>query len=237
MADLEIGEFEACMNSLGKKFLMYPYNFFTETDAHAFLFYYMFRYAKRGFKIQYPSKDKDKAVLIHREYPTVFKYKKKAMVRDPHGTRGHYDLVVLNPEFMEVHEMPEIMMAKFNDINSENPLNLFAAIEFKFIKSTLDKGMQGEIVKDIIKLSWALEPYEDLWPRQSINAYALIFNRSNWSDLEKQKEFHKEIKNAADHTQVRVLYVESVPGQEKHSDVKYLNGWNDKISSKKIHDR
>ena len=237
MTDLDIGELEACINSLGKKFLMYPYNFFTETDAHAFLFYYMFRYAKRGFKVQYPSIDKDKAVLIHREYPTVFKYKKKTMVRDPHGTRGHYDLVVLNPEFMEVHKMPEIMMANFNDIDSENPINLFAAIEFKFIKSPLDKGMQGEIVNDIIKLLWALEPYGNLWPRQSINTYALIFNRSTWSNTKIQKTFHNEIKKAADHTQVRVLYVESVPGQEKHSDVKYLNDWTDRINSRKIHDK
>ena len=237
MANLDINELEACMNSLGKKFLMYPYNFFTETDAHSFLFYYMFRYAKRGFKIQYPSKDKDRAVLIHREYPTVFKYMKKDMVRDPHGTRGHYDLVVLNPDYMQAHAMPEIMMANFNDIDSEDPLNLFAAIEFKLVKSPLDKGMQGEIVNDITKLSWALEPWKDRWPRQSINTYALIFNRSRWSDPEKQNEFYDEITKASKHTQVRVLYIESVPGNKKHSDVKYLNDWTDKITLKKTHNK
>ena len=132
---------------------------------------------------------------------------------------------------MKTHRMPEIMMAKYNDIDSGNPINLFAAIEFKFIKSPLDKGMQGEILNDISKLSWALEPSKD-WPRQSINTYALIFNRSNWSDPIRQKKFHVELKEAAKHTKVRVLYIESVPGQKNHSDVKYLNNWTDKIPSK-----
>ncbi|MBU4175191.1 MAG: hypothetical protein KKA28_19735 [Planctomycetes bacterium] len=234
MATLDINELEACINSLGKKFLMYPYNFFTETDAHAFLFYYMFRYSTRAFKIPHSCKKQGKTVLIHREYPTVSKFKRKPkMVRDPGGTRGHYDLAVLNPEFMEVHTIPQIMMAKFNDIDLGNPINLFAAIEFKFIKSSLTPGMRREIGNDIIKLSWALEPFNNLWPRQSINAYALVFNRS-----QPDESFQNELRMlAGKHPQVRVLYIESVPGKEKHSVVKYLNDWTNKINSKRIRDK
>jgi len=56
LKDLDVSELEACINSLGEKFLKYPYNFFTESDAHSFLFYYLFRYGTRDYKTVVPLK-------------------------------------------------------------------------------------------------------------------------------------------------------------------------------------
>ena len=74
---------------MGEKFIRYPYNFFMESDAHSLLFYCIFRYATREFKVQYRTNDGNKTVLVHREYPIVFRYRKDGMTLDRTGGRGH----------------------------------------------------------------------------------------------------------------------------------------------------
>ena len=46
-------------------------------------------------------------ILIHREYPTFFKYDKKIPIvpREEAKSRGHYDFVVLNPRFVEFYPL------------------------------------------------------------------------------------------------------------------------------------
>ena len=64
-AEFDIEKLERCINSLGEKFIKWPYNFFTESDAHSFLYYYIFRSAHRSLKVQYPTLDESvKTVLI-----------------------------------------------------------------------------------------------------------------------------------------------------------------------------
>ena len=48
--DQDIEEIERCINSLGEKFIKWPYNFFTESDAHSFLYYYFLRSAHSSLK-------------------------------------------------------------------------------------------------------------------------------------------------------------------------------------------
>jgi hypothetical protein len=82
-------EIEKCIKSLAEKFLKWPYNFFTESDAHSFLYYYIFRSGYKLLKLFYPTKDSSiKTVLIHREYPTSFRYRKNNMELDEKGEGG-----------------------------------------------------------------------------------------------------------------------------------------------------
>ncbi|MDK2801666.1 MAG: hypothetical protein PWQ70_3285 [Clostridiales bacterium] len=87
MMDLHL-EIERCINSLGEKFLKWPFNFFTESDAHSFLYYYIFRSGSKPLKIPYPSKDGRETVLVHREYPTSFRFRKENMELCESGDRG-----------------------------------------------------------------------------------------------------------------------------------------------------
>jgi len=158
-----------------------------------------------------------KTVLIHREYPTVFRYKKKEMEISPEGGRGHYDLAILNPDFMANHSLETVIAKDFAKVATSERDHLLAAIEFKFIHRALGRDMRGEIKKDAIKLNWSIT----LEPPQSQNAYLLVFNR-----YKHEPTLIADIKNwSRNYPQVKMLYVESVIAKEKHKKVLFHGKW------------
>jgi hypothetical protein len=105
---------EKCINALLEKFLKWPLNFFTESDAHSYLYYYFFRFGSKEIKKPYHTNDSKRTVLIHREYPTSFRYRKETMQLDEKkGGRGHYDLVVLDPEFVKAHKLKQVIAKNY----------------------------------------------------------------------------------------------------------------------------
>lgn len=216
--EFDIEKLERCINSLGEKFIKWPYNFFTESDAHSFLYYYIFRSADSTLKKLYPTQDDQfKTVLVHREYPTIFKFSKKDMERLLHGERGHYDLVILNPGFVANHSIEEVIAKDFKRAAVSERDHLLAAIEFKFIHRALDKGQREEIDKDVKKLEWSVT----LEPPQSQNAYLLVFNRHRH-----EPALIADIENwARDYPRVKMLYIESVFARKKHKKVVYHGAW------------
>jgi hypothetical protein len=211
---------ERCIKSLGEKFLKWPYNFFTESDAHSFLYYYIFRSGYKLLKLPYQTKDSSiKTVLIHREYPTSFRHRKSNMGLDEKGGRGHYDLVVLNPDFVASHSIGEVIAKDFKKCCKDENDHLLAAIEFKLIVNPLSKGLESEIEKDFKKLTWSINN------RQSRSAYMIIFNR-----VRPEKTFANRLDKIADQNpHVKGLYLESVVGKKRHYDIKYLNEWKQRL--------
>lgn len=216
-------DIEKCIKSLIEKFLKWPYNFFTESDAHSYLYYYLFRFGSKELKRFYPTKgSKAKTVLPHREYPTSFRYHKKNMQLDEQtGGRGHYDLVVLNPEFITSHTMDEVIAKNYKKCCKDEKNHLLAAIEFKLIVSPLSKNLRVEIAKDFHKLSWAIES------KQSKNAYMIIFNRARKEEsyLDELCELKKS------YPKVKGIYLESIAGEARSYRIIYLDksDWKYKI--------
>ncbi len=215
--EFDIEKLERCINSLGEKFIKWPYNFFTEADAQAFLYYFVSRSGDRSLKVLYPTKDKRfKTVLLHREYPTIFKFKKKEMEISPEGMRGHYDLAILNPKFVESHSMATVIAKTFGKAAKEDRDHLIAAIEFKFIYRPTSKDLSKEIEKDAKKLNWSVT----LEPPQSKNAYLLVFNRYGH-----EPELINDLKGWSKKCpQVKMLYIESIAA-EKHKKVIFRGDW------------
>ena len=201
-----------CIRILSEKFRKWPYNFFTESDAHSYLYLSFFRYGTPALKSLYQSKDHRRSVLIHREYPTFFRYSQKELklcrLDESKGTCGHYDMVVLNPDFINNHEIQQVI-SKDNTIRQTvnfNDNHLLAAIEFKLLHKPLTGDLRDEIKKDFIKLGWALET------KQAREAYMLIFNRygeerNYWQTLEELQREHQGIK---------LVYQESYYNGDKH---------------------
>jgi hypothetical protein len=218
MTDLEQQELltrdiAKCIRILSEKFRKWPYNFFTESDAHSYLYYSFFRYGIPELKAMYPTKTpRIKPVLIHREYPTFFRYEQKNLIRyllhEPVGTVGHYDMVVLNPEFMENHSIEQVI-SKDNTVRQTVAYekdHLLTAIEFKLLHKPLSKALRHEIKKDFIKLTWALES------KQARQAYMLIFNR--YGSEKGYIEELQELESA--HPEVKLIYQESYFDGLKH---------------------
>ena len=180
-----------CIRTLVMKFRECPYNFFTESDAHSYLYLTFFRYGASALKGLYISLDTKRTVLIHREYPTAFRYAQKDLelkrykLEEHHGTVGHYDMVVLNPAFVESFDIEQVI-SKDNKIRMSVKYSdnlLLAAIEFKLLYKPLTEDLKDEIKKDFFKLNEALKKDDNLEKGQTKQAYMLIFNR--WGREEK----------------------------------------------------
>lgn len=202
-----------CIQILSEKFRKWPYNFFTESDAHAYLYYSFFRYGTPALKKLYYAKDHMKTVLIHREYPTSYRYSQKELIRysleKREGTTvGHYDMVVLNPAFVESHKIQQVI-SKNNTIRQTvrfDDNHVLAAVEFKLLHKGLDKHLREEIHKDFVKLGWALES------GQAKEAYMLIFNRYG-----EEKDYWKVLNDyQKKQPDVKLIYQESYYDGGKH---------------------
>ena len=218
---------QLCIKSSIEKFQKWPNNFFTESDAHAYLYYYFFRFGSRDLKKLYSTKDpKVKTVLIHREYPTTFRYHRSTMELDEaRGGRGLSDLVVLNPEFVANHSLEEVMAKDYRTYCKDEKHQLLAAIEFKLIVKPLDKKMEKEIEKDFKKLTWAIES------GQVDDVYLIIFNRAR-----KEERFVQDLRGLKmRYLKVKGVYLESiVSSKERYYEIIYLNDedWKYKIRYK-----
>jgi len=201
-----------CVQILSEKFRKWPYNFFTESDAHSYLYYSFFRYGSPALKSLYYSKDRKKTVLIHREYPTFFRYSQKELklckLHEKEGTCGHYDMVVLNPAFIEGHEIQQVI-SKDNTIRQTVQFadnHVLAAIEFKLLHKPLGQNLKDEINKDFVKLGWALET------GQAKEAYMLIFNRYG-----KEEDYRGVLDEyQKKRPEIKLIYQESYYDNGKH---------------------
>jgi len=208
---------ESHIKTLVNRFKGRARNFFTESDIHAYLYHVFYR--DKRFSKQYPTADPSvRTILIHREYPTFFRFERKLRVKpaEAHAKRGHHDLVVLNPSFLADHPLT-VATNQDNRTISRAPKEkpLLAAVEFKMPRSRIGSGTLEEIDIDFQKLQLSLE-----WSQR---LYMLIFNRhermapERWPGLERM---------AAENPDVKALYMEYVgEGEARAYEVKYLGNW------------
>ena len=181
-----------------------PFYYFTEADIHSSLSKDIMEGHSDLFILGKENRDlvKIPVSLIHHEYPTNFRFKNDMLKRDgyiedelhltdldsKHGDRGHFDLVVLNPSF--INEMfnrsnKNVIEAMKPIINKSNEQakdrvgqkDVLFAIEVKFIHefNAGYKDMKNEVVKDNRKLELALKKSEYF-----IMPINLIFCNSNY---------------------------------------------------------
>jgi len=158
------------INKTINKFRKHPDYFFTESDIHSYFYYALYLSDHKELNLNAHEKD---IYCVHREYPTNFRYKKKELLDDaiskPHdlikklGSRGHYDMAILDPEFIKnANSMQDIInkSVKLLEIRTKdnkyfvNSKELLFAIEFKYIINN-SKNFIYEIKMDNKKLLFA----------------------------------------------------------------------------------
>ena len=208
---------ESHIRTLVNRFKGRACNFFTESDIHSYL--YLVFYRDKRFSKEYPTADPSvRTILIHREYPTFFRFKKRLPVKPAlqPAKRGHHDLVVLNPSFLADHPLTTATNQDISAIpRRPRQKPLLAAVEFKMPRSRIGSGTLEEIEIDFQKLQLSLE-----WSQR---LYMLIFNRhvrmapELWPELERM---------ASENPDVRALYMENVgEGKARAYQVQYLGRW------------
>lgn len=100
------------INELQAIFRKYPQQYFSEHDIHSVLYHLTQKQLKQHGETSQTTLDGYNTSLVHHEYPTPFRcdmqgYKFRRTgeeERTPKGglyKRGHYDLVILNPDFVK----------------------------------------------------------------------------------------------------------------------------------------
>ena len=86
-------------------FGQHPHHFFAEHDLHSVLYNIAREELQQKGVLTTKTRDRYEMALVHHEYPTPFRcsmkgYSFEIKYKKPYR-RGHYDLVILNPEFVE----------------------------------------------------------------------------------------------------------------------------------------
>ena len=100
------------INKLQDIFRKYPQQYFSEHDIHSVLYHLTQEQLKQPGENSQITFDGNKTSLVHHEYPTPFRCDMQGYTfrrageeeRTPKGglyKRGHYDLVILNPDFVK----------------------------------------------------------------------------------------------------------------------------------------
>jgi hypothetical protein len=154
-------QLETALHRLVESFWEEPYRYFTESDAVTALQTWV---ARRPALAQVCQTADDFATGVsHRKYPTFFRLDDKNPARReerPYG-RGHYDLAVLNPAFIQGNEAETVTNRRFREERSFSIPPLVAAVEFKLFVQRWKPDKDTLIKQELGKLHLALESPAD----------------------------------------------------------------------------
>ena len=99
----------SAVNRLRATFHQHPDWFFTEHDIHSVLYNIAKEELQQNGIMTEKTIDRHRVILVHHEYPTPFRCYMKGYnfeLRDykPYK-RGHYDLIILNSEFVKNYKL------------------------------------------------------------------------------------------------------------------------------------
>lgn len=208
--EIEKTTFEA-LKKIINKFRENPRYFFSESDLHSYFYHCLYstkmEFKSNGIGLQ----------AIHREYPTNFKYNKQelkeegfAIPEEPlsqeEGSRGHYDMAVLAPEFIENSELDWLHIRNKDGTltdkrkKTKNPAKeLLFAVEFKYVIND-SKNFMAEVWADNKKLLMAQKT-------QAIHAVNLVFCDLDLTGTKNLDNIKNEVVNADD--QILTVFINS----------------------------
>lgn len=214
-------QLETALHRLAESFWDQPYHFFTEADAVAGLQRWV---ATRPEMAQtYRTADGSETGLLHREYPTFFRLddqepSKRLVAR---AARGHYDLVVLNPAWVQNAAAEMLTNRSLGERDRFPTPPLLAVIEFKLFPDGWNDTRVKDVQHELGKLRLSLKQ-----PPDTETAYLCILQRDvsgrenrweqYWPQVERELEASSEVRSV-----VAVCW----PGQEREPFVGYYGSW------------
>jgi len=145
---------ESTIGDMVAHFVENPYAFFTEADAVIHLSQLILD--DPYFGKTYKPLDNFETSLIHREYPTFFRFDDNnptARLSPVSGARrGHSDLVILNPDLIQSHKAETITNRNVEDMVSWEYNPFEAVIEFKLDNIGWSRGRTEGVMAELGKL-------------------------------------------------------------------------------------
>jgi hypothetical protein len=147
---------ENAIHKLVDEFLQEPYKFFTEADAVARFHQMLDEDPILSRRVQ--TEDGHEVSLIHREYPTFFRFSDKEPTArlGPPARRGHYDTVILNPEFVTTHPAATVTNRDIKTVD-ESVMAFEAVVEFKLYNEGWSVGRKKGVIAELGKLNLSMD--------------------------------------------------------------------------------
>jgi hypothetical protein len=193
-----VPKFEAAIKSLVRRFRNHPYAFYTETDMHCYLYHRLYSGGlENGL---YRTVDGHDTILLHKEYQTVARYRRRAdgtLEESLEGRRrGAFDISIWDPRFIaeREHRKQKVLCAAELALNECRPGNLHT-------------------VNDATKLAGPSNEIE--------YGYLLFFVRDDPDYERNQDEIRKTLTEAAN--RVRVIFAR-IDGHSKPKP-EFLGSW------------
>ena len=209
------------------KFRENPYYFFTENDIQAYFYYCLYR---SDFEV---TRNNKRIYLVHKEYPTNFRYKKDELgcittsttynLDDKEGRRGNYDFGIIDPDYANnAKNVEHIINKNISNLeerysNDQNDNELLFTLEFKYITSN-NKSWIDSIFKDNEKLRYSIQ-------HGSKEAINLVFCNKKYSKY-KNLLLEEVIKIPSD---VNIIFVQSYYEDNKKITPKPITNNRDKL--------
>lgn len=148
---------ESAIKQLANEFLIRPYRFFTEADAVA-RFHQILEDVPLFDSILHTA-DGHETGLCHREYPTFFRFADKNPTErlGPPARRGHYDTVILDPEFIAAHPAATVANRDIRAPRDETIQPFQAVVEFKLDNIGWSAGRARGAIAELGKLQLSEE--------------------------------------------------------------------------------
>jgi hypothetical protein len=214
-------QLETALHRLVESFWEEPYRYFTESDAVTALQSWV---ATRPALAQVCcTADGFETGLLHREYPTFFCLDDKNPTErkgPPYG-RGHYDLVVLSPAFIQGYDAESVTHRRLQEEPAFPMPPLVAAVEFKLFVQRWKLEKDNPIRQELGKLNLALNA-----PPDTGAAYLCVL----WRDVESQpgppEVYQKAMEGMlSEFPEVRTVLAICWPHAQQKAFVHYSGPW------------
>lgn len=122
---------ETAIGKLIAEFEQTPYTFFTEADA--VVRFHELLSKDPAFSNRVRTQDNHEISLIHREYPTFFRFSDENPTErlgpESRARRGHYDTVILNPDFITAHPAETVLNRSIRAVRDQSIIPFQAVVE------------------------------------------------------------------------------------------------------------
>jgi len=181
---------EDAIRSLVDEFVQEPYVFFTEADAVVRFHQLLIRHPSLSRRVS--TKDGHEVSLLHREYPTFFRFDDRNPTArlGPPARRGHYDTVLLNPDFAAAHPVETVLNRSIDAPREPDIVPFQAVVEFKLHTRGWSKGRSEAIVRELGKLHLSAE--------DAPLRYLVVLQRYLEPRLNRWEKYWPQVVNAAD---------------------------------------
>jgi hypothetical protein len=204
---------ENAIHRLVDEFVQEPYAFFTEADA--VVRFHQLIADDPSFNRRTRTDDGHEISLVHREYPTFFRFddRKPTERLGPPARRGHYDTVILNPDFVAAHPVETVLNRDIKAARNPDIVPFEAVVEFKLHTRGWSKGRAEGVIRELGKLHLSekeaplrylvvlqryrephLYRWETYWPKVESDANARKDIGSvfaiHWINLNREPEVH-----------------------------------------------